>query len=284
MRISTSTNIHQLWRDDSIYSTADSIRLIKAMGFEAVDISMNTVSLPEGPLAGLGWMEWVDDVAEALDETGLPATQSHAIFKSQKLATLNNVDTYIKKMLDRNINICGKLGIPEITLHPLHGIDVYGLSHKEMMQKNVAWFKQFEEIADYHNVGICIENMFPREFATASDLLELLYLLDNDRIFGICWDTGHANITGQNQVDSIHMMEGHLRSMHIADNRGKDDQHLLPGLGNINWNGLVAALLEIGYAGDFTYEIQEMTRFMPVELHNDFLRFAVKTANVFLGK
>lgn len=281
MHISTSTNIHQLSGADSIYRAAESIHMIKAAGFEAVDISMHTASLPKGELA-TDAEAWVASVEQALAITGLKPTQAHAIFRPGSLTYTAELNEFFRRMTFSNIAIAGRLGIPWVVMHPLHGQDTAGLKHKHIMEKNRDWFLQIADCAAKYHVGIAIENMFPDQFTTADDLLELLDLLNND-IFGICWDTGHANIMKQDSPASFRKLGSHLKATHIADNRGIHDEHLLPYLGNIPWKEVSKSLYEIDYKGDFTYEIQEMNRYMPLYFHAKTMAFAYQVAKEILG-
>ena len=42
--------------------------------------------------------------------------------------------------------------------------------------------------------------------------------------------------------------------MHIQDNYGKGDSHVMPMVGTTNWDQVMRALKDIGYQGDFTFE------------------------------
>lgn len=53
----------------------------------------------------------------------------------------------------------------------------------------------------------------------AEDLLELLDKLNADDIFGICWDTGHANLAQVNQPAAIQQIGSRLKGITINDNR-----------------------------------------------------------------
>ena len=46
-----------------------------------------------------------------------------------------------------------------------------------------------------------------------------------------------------------------LKIMHLNDNYGIDDDHIMPYTGGINWSGFALALKEIGYKGDYCAEI-----------------------------
>ena len=47
----------------------------------------------------------------------------------------------------------------------------------------------------------------------------------------------------------------HLITLHLHDNHGERDEHLLPGRGNIKWDAVKVALADVGYDGAFMYEI-----------------------------
>ena len=48
---------------------------------------------------------------------------------------------------------------------------------------------------------------------------------------------------------------GRVKAVHIHDNGHRADDHTLPYLGKLDWNAITSALGEIGYAGDFTFEV-----------------------------
>ena len=70
----------------------------------------------------------------------------------------------------------------------------------------------------------------------------------------ICWDIGHANVQGQNQYDDILAMGDELKALHIQDNYGNSDSHIMPLAGTTNFDKVIRGLLKIGYKGDFTFE------------------------------
>ena len=50
-------------------------------------------------------------------------------------------------------------------------------------------------------------------------------------------------------------MGKHLITLHIHDNHGERDEHLLPGLGEIRWPEVLDALRDVDYPGVFMYEL-----------------------------
>ena len=86
----------------------------------------------------------------------------------------------------------------------------------------------------------------------------LLALVESvaDEHLGICLDTGHLNLHDGDQGRFVREAGGHLKALHLADNDGSSDQHLMPfGLGTVRWDELTSALHEVGYAGLANFEI-----------------------------
>jgi L-ribulose-5-phosphate 3-epimerase len=271
MHVSTSTNIHQVYGGENYhFDVVQSIHRCAKAGYEVIDISMNSVSRPGMPLATAAWKELVDTIAAAIEETKVRPTQSHALFHASRGEFDLDVFEWEKNQIRRCLEASSMLQIPWVVMHPLHGMQVEGLDEQEVIEANYQYFMEFASLARSLNVGIAIENMFPSWFSTADQLLTLLDRL-NDPIFGLCWDTGHANLTGQDQVASIMQMGSHLKATHIADNLGTKDDHLLPFIGNIDWIPLARALKHSGYEGDFTFEVHNVSKNFPIELREDIL-------------
>ena len=92
---------------------------------------------------------------------------------------------------------------------------------------------------------------------------------------GICWDTGHGALSGQDQGEAIRKIGKRLKAMHVNDNHAlpKQDEHLMPFYGTIDWLVIMEALKDIGYSHDFAYELKQATQTLPPELCGEMLRF-----------
>jgi sugar phosphate isomerase/epimerase len=85
------------------------------------------------------------------------------------------------------------------------------------------------------------------------DLLWLLGAMDTADV-GICLDTGHAYLAGD--LDTVvHKLSGHLQTVHASDNRGREDDHLPPGDGTIDWERVLGQLDRAAYRGPLILEI-----------------------------
>ena len=66
---------------------------------------------------------------------------------------------------------------------------------------------------------------------------------------GICLDFGHAHLMGD-VADAVEIAAEHVIATHVHDNRGREDDHLVPYLGTINWDVALMTMQKIGYEGD----------------------------------
>ena len=71
---------------------------------------------------------------------------------------------------------------------------------------------------------------------------------------GMCFDTGHANMTGD-AVAAVHATAGTMIYCHVSDNSGDADEHEMITYGAIDADGMARALHEIGYDGTFMLEV-----------------------------
>ena len=92
---------------------------------------------------------------------------------------------------------------------------------------------------------------------------------------GICLDTGHAHIAGEDIPAFIAKAGSLLIGTHIADNNGKEDQHLLPGFGTIRWEDVMKAFRTSGYRGFLNFECMFFSRNMPQLLSSEIARLSL---------
>ena len=73
-------------------------------------------------------------------------------------------------------------------------------------------------------------------------LLELMQKIGDERM-GICLDVGHAHaFSKQNAVDWVNTLTANLTYVHLHDNYGSKDDHLLLGQGNLPFREVLDAL------------------------------------------
>jgi sugar phosphate isomerase/epimerase len=71
---------------------------------------------------------------------------------------------------------------------------------------------------------------------------------------GFTFDTFQAWEADADPVALIQAMGDRLTTVHLSDCRANGARHLLPGLGDLDWPGLFAALHQVGYVGPLLIE------------------------------
>ena len=110
--------------------------------------------------------------------------------------------------------------------------------------------KSFDELESYcktRRIRVCVENScIPLNHA--HDMFDTLFARYDGDYLGLCFDTGHANIAcWDNCLDFADCYNDRLFMIHIHDNQGEKDEHLLPYAGTFNWEGFAPVLARSPY-------------------------------------
>ena len=89
---------------------------------------------------------------------------------------------------------------------------------------------------------------------TVAHGLRMIEEIGSDRL-GILLDTGHASVNGEDLAAVVRSLQGIPYHIHIDDNFGDSDAHLIPGDGGIDFEPFAAALRETGYQGAVSAEL-----------------------------
>lgn len=108
-------------------------------------------------------------------------------------------------------------------------------------------------IAEPIGIRVALE-VIPNKLSDPASLVSLLERDVDARHAGICLDFGHAHLMGD-VADAIETASEHLIATHVHDNRGRDDEHLVPYLGSIDWDVALMAMQKIGYDGTYLMEL-----------------------------
>lgn len=267
------------------------MHLLKKAGFVHQDLNLGTQGQEGYPLAMDGWEAWVDRVRLESCRLGVDFHQAHSFYYRTKESTSNSINRpWYEERIRRSICAARRLGVKWLVLHPcdFDRDPVYDFAKARRF--NLDYWRPFVEMAAKEEVGIAFENLFQsghhqRYCSIAEELADLVDAFDNPYA-GICWDTGHAYVAGQDQDAAIRMLGKRIKATHIHDNHGqpKGDEHLMPYYGTLNWNDILKALSEIDYEGNFSFELKHATQPLPPSLCEDMLRFLYGLGMKMIGK
>ena len=180
-----------------------------------------------------------------MKECGLQTLNIHASHgREKRWDSLYDYQRLAGVELVRNrLEMAARLGADVIILHA---------DAPYPLESQLRSLRDLEPLARLLGVRIAVENLSGLTFQRLGELFAEF----SPDYLGLCYDTGHGNqIAGA--LDHLERMQDRLIALHIHDNDGSGDQHMLPFTGSIDWvrfMGIVRASpydkplnLEVGY-------------------------------------
>ena len=159
------------------------------------------------------------------------------------------------------------LGSTRLVVHPLMPFGEGGDRADEVFMINERFLSELSEYAVQYGVIICLENLPFKEYPLSSPdaVISVVDKVAHPNL-KICLDTGHGVIFDRDLARVVRNIGSRLETVHIHDNMGEVDQHLIPGDGIIKWDEFAAALKEIGYDKIISIETSPKFGQFPEEL------------------
>ncbi len=104
-------------------------------------------------------------------------------------------------------------------------------------------------------VKLAIETQLPHVFGGEIAVLKKLIEGFSVSVCGFCFDTSHTNLWQKGCINAFEKLSMTVNSFHISDNNGTNDNHFVPGDGNINWRELVHLIKKTNCSDIFMLEI-----------------------------
>ncbi len=253
----TSTEIRSSAR---LVGREKAIELISRAGFDAWDFSMldlivrdranNAALAGSTPLNSDSYAKYAANLKRIGEDNGIICNQSHAPFP----VSLKDVEGYLMRAIECTAIAGGEICI----IHP---------NNDKPAEQNAEMYLRLLPFAKSCGVKIAAENMFNWDFekdtalpAACSDHTDFLahILAVNDPFLVACLDIGHAEMAGLNTsaTQMINTLGRHVQALHVHDNDGRHDLHLMPFTQSIDYAPIVKSLKNVGYTGFLTLEAE----------------------------
>lgn len=249
MKLATTTG------DFSPYtkSQIDSLKHIRKAGFKYADYNFGTDYARRNGVYSDNFEAYCKSVVESAKEIGITLVQSHAPMGKP---FLDEDGSFIEDNI-RCINSCALMNIPHLVVHAGYAQD---LTVEENFERNKQFFTPLLKEAEKYGINILVEN-FNKMYKegvywvdNATDLRALIDYIDHP-LFHAVWDTGHANLQEMPQREELKKLGKHVYALHVHDNLGEKDKHMIPYFGTMNLDDVIHGLFDIGYNGYFTFEV-----------------------------
>lgn len=268
---------------------------LRSCGIEAVELDDDFEE--DSPLIQKGtvnhfWDKELDELYEyftphkiAAQRSGIAFSQIHALFPLY-IPNYEAVTDYVQMAVEKTLAVSAFLDCPAVVVHPYSCTDK--VHEREI---NLALYRRLMPFAKQSGVKICLENMFltfngrPVEgsCSTADEACWYIDTLNAEAgadLFGFCLDIGHATLLRRDIKSFITTLGHRLACLHIHDNDGNFDCHIMPfthgigwaGKSSTDWNGFLDGLREINYQGNLSFEAAHSFQLFPKELEGDLLK------------
>lgn len=289
MILSTSTNIVAFRSDGGKNPFEYSIEQCAKAGYKVLDLNFCEAMNPFSRLRGDDWETYIKDIEKMGKDWGVTFAQSHLPYYDIWGDNSPEKVELMEELIRRSIIASGMLGIKWTVTHP-GTVYSAGQNMQISHDRNVEYYSKHVECAKEAGIGIALENDFeykskPYQRIFCSTISELTTLCDafNSSNVGICYDFGHAHLTGGFHRQNLNAIGSRLKAVHVADNHGERDEHLMPFYGTIDWEECMAGLADIDYQGELTYEIQEFGRHLPQELKHTVVEHSIEIGNYLIS-
>lgn len=276
LAISATFNLCYRKADNFTDHVRDGMAFYRAHGVEAAEL--NTMDLD---LSSDGWKKQVEEIIKESEQAGVPFTSAHLPFVMGGGAQNAEYMAQFDQKMHNAIDAAAQLGVGCAVLHPnattMLTKDFNRREQYDLVMQHIA---PYVEHANRVGLPIALENMrikydvrcVHRYCQTPDELCEVADALG----IGVCWDFGHANISGIKQSEGLAYVGKRLLALHVNDNMGLDDDHMLPFMGNVDWRDAMHGLALADYHGVFNFEIS--VRRIPEALRSSFSDHLVKIA------
>lgn len=223
---------------------------------------------------GIGYAAYAAD-------KGFAMPQGHLI--DVDLCAPGNLDL-MKRWLDLFLGA----GVKQSVLHAFGALDQPLAYQREHCSE--ALRKLTDHLAGT-DMTICLENLFSKPLVRDADgILDLIRASGSGEHLGVCLDIGHLHrlrshgLTEQTATEFIAKAGDRLKALHIHDNHGDTDDHLLPFTDRgLDWAEFMQALSANGYKGLFNFEIHMEARGVPSPVRILKLGYVRTLADYLLG-
>ena len=239
---------------DSAYlylgSHAAAFERMKQHGYDCTDYQgLIDTDVPLFEEDAAGFERTLLGVRRDAQNAGIEVYQAHGPWRwPPQDSTPEEREERFEKM-SRSILGCQILGCPNFIIHPIMPFgDWQDPEPEKLWEMNLEFFSRLCAVAKAHDTVICFENMpmLALSLSTPEQILRFVKMIDSPYM-RVCLDTGHCSVFRQSPADAVRLFgKEYLRAMHVHDNDGRADRHMLPGEGVIDWDDFAKALAEIG--------------------------------------
>jgi sugar phosphate isomerase/epimerase len=235
--------------------TRDHVFEIAAHGFETVEVFAARTHLDyHNPSVVADLQQWLAEARLELHSVHAPVSDP-AAGRPGEYMSIASADAKARALamaeVERALQIARRIPMKVFVVHlgwpRTH--KGFGGSNRDAARRSL---EALFEMAEPLGVELAVE-VIPNDLSRPGSLVNLAEEDLESAEISICLDLGHAHLDGD-LVDAIEVVSGHLACVHVHDNHGRADDHLMPFEGTIDWPAAMTALQKVGYDGALIFE------------------------------
>ena len=254
--VTVPTRYHAYTAGGSKYSLSAAADFLSDVGFDGTDLSLDQLEPDQDDVLRSVLYSFGNRAAAR----GLGIPMCHLPFFMPNPDDKGAMSRFARE-ITAGLRAAAMLKIPDAVVHPIVRHESRR-ARRDWLEENLAFLTPICDLASRLGICLSVENMTGKPYAThpseavfgsrAADVAELATALS----IHVCWDFGHANLTGLCQSAELDQLRGLVRCLHIHDNDGVTDSHRIPGEcadraplgGPVDWEDAAEGLRLCGFS------------------------------------
>jgi len=239
------------------FSIIDSINEISKIGYDGVEIMCDIPHAFPLPLNNDKIMEIKNTLSNNnIGISNLNAFTLFGIKDTYHPSWIEEDQEYRKIRIDHTINclkLANKLGAKNISVEP--GGPFKNSSNREKyLDLFIDGINQVLPVAEKEKVKILVEPEPGLLLENSNEFLQFIKNFNSEYI-GINFDIGHFVCVNEDPSELVSKLKEYIHHFHLADIKNRIHNHLIPGLGSINFKKVINSIHHMGYNGFITVEL-----------------------------
>ena len=201
-------------------------------------------------------------VARCAADHGIAILQAH-LSMVDPVAADEHVRAAAIETLKPEVEFFARLGVRAAMLHAsVNAAQRAAWSQAQIDDVRAASLEALCAVAAGSGLRLALENLLT-DLRNAAELVYAIEHAGSREGLGICLDTGHLNLVGGDLAQFRREAGPALIALHLADNRGQNDDHIFPFGGYIRWGAFLETFRTSPYHGLFNFEVPGERIFEP---------------------
>ena len=212
------------------------------------------------------WLAWIAD-PDALGEKHWRDIRQ--MLDGARVSLHTGLGRWDEEPFRREVDMAAFLGARVLVVHE----STIGLKSEREMVRRESCRKAFE-YARSKGVHIALEN------GTYAGLEMALAMVEE---IDICLDIGHANLSEEGVEPYLEKFGSKIAHVHLADNYGQTDDHLVPGDGYISmndWRTLLSTLEGANFSGTMVLELNTTEPRKNAKRGREFINYVARSIEI----